>query len=85
MSILDDRLTTSVLAELTTSSTTTASEIMRADELARFLGVNRKTVYEYATRGVIPHQRLGRRIVFARSAVMAWLGACKASGTGKAE
>jgi excisionase family DNA binding protein len=59
-------------------------EIMRAEELARFLRVNRKTVYEYAARGVIPHQRLGRRIVFARSQVVAWLGACKAAPTGKA-
>ena len=27
---------------------------LKAEELARFLGVNRKTVYEYAARGVIP-------------------------------
>ena len=58
-------------------------EIMRAEQLARFLGVNRKTIYEYAARGVIPHQRLGRRMVFARSEVVAWLGACKESRTSK--
>ncbi len=57
---------------------------MCAEELARFLGVNRKTVYEYAARNVIPHRRLGRRIVFSREQVVAWLGACKASPTGKA-
>ena len=51
-------------------------ECMCADELARFLGVNRKTVYAYASRGVIPHRRLGRRMVFARSQVVAWLGQC---------
>jgi excisionase family DNA binding protein len=50
-----------------------------ADELAAFLGVNRKTVYEYAARGVIPHRRLGRRIVFSRDQVVTWLGACGAS------
>ncbi len=49
-------------------------ECMRADQLAKFLGVNRKTVYEYATRNQIPHRRLGRRIVFSRSQVIAWLG-----------
>ena len=58
-------------------------ECLCADQLAKFLGVNRKTVYEYAARNVIPHRRLGRRIVFSRAQVVAWLGACKASGTGK--
>lgn len=57
---------------------------MGAEELARFLGVNRKTVYEYAARNVIPHQRLGRRIVFSRAQVVAWLGACRAAPAGKA-
>jgi len=35
--------------------------------------VNRKTVYEYAARNVIPCRRLGRRLVFSRPAVAAWL------------
>ena len=52
-------------------------ECMNADELAKFLGVNRKTVYAYALRGVIPHRRLGRRIVFSRTQVVAWLGDVK--------
>ena len=55
---------------------TTEPECMNADQLAAFLQVDRKTVYEYATRGRIPHQRLGRRIVFSRSQVVAWLGQC---------
>lgn len=58
----------------------TAAACFTADELAAFLGVNRKTVYEYAARGVIPHRRLGRRIVFSRDQVVTWLGACEASG-----
>jgi excisionase family DNA binding protein len=56
-----------------------APECMCADQLAAFLGVNRKTVYEYAARNVIPHRRLGRRIVFSRAQVVAWLGACRSS------
>jgi len=40
-------------------------ECLSAELLARFLGVNRKTVYEYAAKNVIPHPRLGRRIVFS--------------------
>ncbi len=52
-------------------------ECMRADQLAKFLGVNRKTVYAYAMANAIPHRRLGRRIVFSRSQVVAWLGGCR--------
>ncbi len=54
-------------------------EVMDADELAAFLGVDRKTVYDYAGRGEIPHRRLGKRLLFARSAIMRWLGSCKAA------
>lgn len=48
-------------------------ECITADELAIWMGVNRKTVYEYAARGVIPCRRLGRRMVFSLPAVRAWL------------
>jgi excisionase family DNA binding protein len=46
---------------------------MTADELAALLRVNRKTVYEYAARNVIPCRRLGRRLVFSLPAIRAWL------------
>jgi excisionase family DNA binding protein len=48
-------------------------DVMTADEVAAFLGVDRNTVYEYANRGVIPHQRLGKRILFRRGAIVTWL------------
>jgi excisionase family DNA binding protein len=48
-------------------------DCMTAEELASWLRVNRKTVYEYAARNVIPCRRLGRRLVFLRPAVAAWL------------
>jgi excisionase family DNA binding protein len=57
---------------------------MSVEECAAFLGVDRKTVYDYAGRGQIPHRRLGRRILFSRAAVMAWLSACKSGDVGKA-
>ncbi len=60
------------------------NEVLCAEELAVLLGVDRKTVYEYAGRGVIPHRRLGRRLLFSHAAVMAWLAACKVVATGKA-
>jgi excisionase family DNA binding protein len=59
------------------------SEIMTADEVAAFLGVDRNTVYDYAGRGLIPHQRLGKRILFARGALLSWLDSCKATSTRK--
>ena len=66
------------------TSTEPTSEIMSADEVAEFLGVDRNTVYDYAGRGVIPHQRLGKRILFRRGALVSWLDAsCKATSTRK--
>jgi excisionase family DNA binding protein len=56
---------------------------MTADEVAAFLGVDRNTVYEYAGRGTIPHRRLGKRILFHRGALVAWLDPCKAASTRK--
>ncbi len=59
------------------------SEVMSADEVAEFLGVDRNTVYDYAGRGAIPHQRLGKRILFRRGALLSWLEGCKATSTRK--
>jgi excisionase family DNA binding protein len=59
-------------------------DVMTADEVAEFLGVDRNTVYDYAGRGVTPHQRLGKRILFRRGALVSWLDAsCKATSTRK--
>jgi excisionase family DNA binding protein len=54
---------------------------MTASELASWLRVNRKTVYEYAARNVIPCRRLGRRLVFSRPAVAAWLARSSTADT----
>lgn len=61
------------------------SDVLTADEAAAFLGVDRNTVYDYAGRGVIPHQRLGKRLIFRRGALVAWLDSslCKATSTRK--
>lgn len=59
------------------------AEVMDADELATFLGVDRNTVYDYAGRGEIPHRRLGKRLLFSRSAIVSWLGSCKAASARK--
>lgn len=59
---------------------TSTSEIMCADDVATWLGVDRKTVYNAAARGKIPCQRLGKRVLFSRHALVSWL----ACGSGSA-
>ena len=59
--------------------TTKGDEVLQADEAAQLLGIDRKTVYEYANRGEIPHRRLGRRLLFSRSAILAWLDSCRST------
>jgi excisionase family DNA binding protein len=55
------------------------ADILCADDVASWLKVERKTVYNAATRGKIPHQRLGKRLLFSRAALVAWLG-CESAG-----
>ena len=52
------------------------SDVLTADEVAELLRLDRKTVYDYAGRGEIPCQRLGKRILFSRAALVSWLGGC---------
>ncbi len=51
------------------------TDVLTADEVAEYLRLDRKTVYDYAARGVIPHQRIGKRMLFSRAALVSWLGA----------
>lgn len=48
-------------------------EILRVEEVAELLGVHPRTVYDYANAGEIPHRRLGRRLLFSRRAILAWV------------
>ncbi len=50
-----------------------SAECINAEEVAKILGVDRKTVYDGATRGEIPCRRLGRRLLFHRPTLLAWL------------
>jgi excisionase family DNA binding protein len=62
---------------------TTTKDVMTADQVAEFLGVDRNTVYDFASRGVIPHQRLGKRLLFRRGAVVAWLDTSLCNATSR--
>ena len=51
-------------------------EVLTADEVAAMLRLDRKTVYDYAGRGVIPCRRIGKRMLFSREALAVWLASC---------
>lgn len=51
--------------------------VYSADQLAELLGLDRKTVYDYAARGAIPCKRLGKRVLFPRIAIERWLAGAK--------
>jgi hypothetical protein len=51
------------------------TDVLTADEVD-FLRLDRKTVYDYAGRGVIPCQRIGKRLLFSRAAIELWLRSC---------
>ena len=55
--------------------------VLTADELADFLSLNRKTIYEALARGEIPGaRRIGRSFRIARDAVLEWLVTGQGSG-----
>ncbi len=47
--------------------------VMTVDETAKFLRVNRKTVYEAIRAGQIPATWIGRRVVIYRNALLDFL------------
>lgn len=48
-------------------------DVLTVHQAAKLLGLGLHTVYEAAGRGEIPHRRIGRRILFSRDAILAWL------------
>lgn len=47
-------------------------DILDATQVAEWLGVNVKTVYDAANRGDLPCRRLGRKMLFSRTAILRW-------------
>lgn len=48
-------------------------EVMTVREVAAFLRLDRKTIYDAAARGELPARRVGRRVLVSRAALVAWL------------
>ena len=81
---LDDENATTLAATGNAPAGAPDAEVMCAEDVAAFLGVDRNTVYDYAGRGTIPCRRLGKRLLFHRPALVSWLDPCKAASTRKA-
>lgn len=48
-------------------------ETLNVKQVAAFLGVSVKTVYEKSKDGLLPHQRVGNRYIFLRSELVRFL------------
>ena len=47
--------------------------IMRADEVRKLLKIGKNTLYDWVNRGLIPHKRVGRVILFSKKRIQEWL------------
>ena len=65
-----DALRTAVRDELRAQLT---DEVLTAEQVAAWLGINVDSCREAANRGDIPHRRIGRRMLFSRNAINTWL------------
>ena len=48
---------------------------MTAREAAALIGKSEWWTYEWAKRGVLPHVRVGRTVLFRRASLLAWMEA----------
>jgi len=48
-------------------------ETIEASEAAELLGISAWSIYDLARRREIPHIKLGRRVLFRRTSLLAWL------------
>lgn len=60
-------------------------ETMEASEAAALLGLSVWTLYDLARRRAIPHVRVGRRVLFRRTSLLAWLDQQEAASTAPPE
>ena len=56
-----------------TTELTALPEILTAKELEAFLRIDRKKIYCYVQRGLIPHMRIESNVRFSKHQVQRWL------------
>lgn len=54
-------------------ATTMSGELLTVRQVAEYLQVKERTVYDWAARGVIPHVRVGDLLRFRRATLLDWL------------
>lgn len=50
-------------------------ETITAKEVAEMLGISEWTVYDWVRKKLIPHIRVGKRVLFRRNSILQWLEA----------
>ncbi len=61
---------------------TTVSRLLDLGEAARQLGISPMTVRRRVREGVMPHHRIGARILFSAADIQAYLDACAVPARG---
>jgi|GEM_PF-3938749 len=57
------------------SSPADPDQLLEAEEAAELLRVKVKTLYSWASRGKVPHRKVGSRVLFHRGELMRWTAA----------
>jgi excisionase family DNA binding protein len=63
------------------AGTENPSRLLEPQEVADYLGMNVRWVYDQARAGRLPHVRLGRYVRFRRESIDAWLEARESQAT----
>ncbi len=50
-----------------------AALLLNVEEAAKLLGISRNLCYDQINEGLIPHVRIGRRVLVSRVALEAWI------------
>ena len=58
----------------------TAGDVLKSVEVAELLGIPKSTVEDYARRGLLPNERIGRHRFYLRSAIEAQLTEAETAG-----
>ncbi|SDL14774.1 DNA binding domain-containing protein, excisionase family [Catalinimonas alkaloidigena] len=64
-----------VLLEYQDQKGATEEELLKLPQVAALLGVSKQTIYEWKRQGKLPAHKIGRRVFFKKSEVVAALSA----------
>lgn len=73
LAVLIDISLRRVLSEQSPKSSYNDDKPLNIDEAADFLDIPKNTLYSYTSARKIPHKKMGRKIIFFKSELRAWL------------